>query len=338
MKALLESYDIIIVGAGPGGLQCAATLGPSGMSVLLVEKKSEIGPKVCAGGLTALNDDFSLPPELTLSFNKQYVFLNNRERVVTLAKPVRTIDRRDLGRFQLKRLQAYQNVHVLTGTRVETIGKAGLELDGGRRLKFKYLVGADGSLSLVRRFLKLENKLYYGIQYILPEKHERMVWFFEPALIGSGYAWIIPHETFSSAGVFFNPRLVSAKKAIEALGIFLDRSGIAYRGAKQEAAPVNCLYRGVEFGNIFLIGDAAGLASAATGEGIAYALTSGEEAACRIMDRSYQMKHLETILGQKQGQEKILALLDRLPALQSPLFRLFFMLAKYRTIQKHLTG
>jgi choline dehydrogenase-like flavoprotein len=48
-----ESYDVIIVGAGPGGLACARALAGSGKRVLVLEKAASLGKKICAGELTA---------------------------------------------------------------------------------------------------------------------------------------------------------------------------------------------------------------------------------------------------------------------------------------------
>ncbi|MDY6972321.1 MAG: NAD(P)/FAD-dependent oxidoreductase, partial [Thermodesulfobacteriota bacterium] len=48
---MTESYDVIIIGAGPGGLSCAGELVKSNKSVLLLEKNNIIGPKICAGGI-----------------------------------------------------------------------------------------------------------------------------------------------------------------------------------------------------------------------------------------------------------------------------------------------
>ena len=48
-----DKYDVIIVGAGPAGLSCAEVLAKGGKSVLVLEKNNEVGPKICAGGLTA---------------------------------------------------------------------------------------------------------------------------------------------------------------------------------------------------------------------------------------------------------------------------------------------
>jgi geranylgeranyl reductase len=308
------------------------------MSVLLVEKKTVVGPKVCGGGLTALCEDFAIPAEHTRAFDSQYIVLNGKERIISLAKPIRTIDRAELGRFQLEKLLAYDSIQIATGVSVATIAADHLRLTDNKTVRFRYLVGADGSASLVRRFLKLDSRIYIGMQYRIAGSFDRMVWFFEPRLIGSGYAWIMPHKTYCSAGVFFNPKRVSAKKAVEALHLFLDRSGVAYENAKLEAAPVNCLYLGTEFGRMFLAGDAAGLASATTGEGIAYALASGEFVARRIIDPSFRSGYLDGLLRHKMMQEKVLSLLDRAPLLQTPLFHMFFALAKRPRVQKHLTG
>ena len=45
-------YDVIIVGAGPGGLSCAKHLKGSGLKVLILEKSSDLGKKICSGEIT----------------------------------------------------------------------------------------------------------------------------------------------------------------------------------------------------------------------------------------------------------------------------------------------
>ncbi|MFZ3384369.1 MAG: FAD-dependent oxidoreductase, partial [Candidatus Methanoperedens sp.] len=45
-------YDVIIVGAGPGGSIAAKTCAKAGLEVLLIEKRQEIGDPVrCAEGV-----------------------------------------------------------------------------------------------------------------------------------------------------------------------------------------------------------------------------------------------------------------------------------------------
>ncbi len=334
----MDTYDVVIIGAGPAGLQCAHALGGSGQSVVVLEKKSVIGPKVCAGALTALNEGFSLPADRMRSFQKQHVVLNDRERIIPFARPLQTISRYDLGQFQLKGLAELGNVRVRTNMSVVSLSRTGLRLSDGSEVRFRFLVGADGSASLVRRYLNLPAEYYSGIHYRIPGTFDRMIWYFLPHLLGSGYAWIIPHRESLSAGVFFNPRRVAVKNAMEAVHRCLDHYGIERGSIQPESAAINCLYHGLQFGNLFLAGDAAGLASAATGEGIAYALASGEEVARRILGDMTPSPRFEALLRHKAFQEKIMSLIDSMPPLQTQLFRLYFALARFRWMQKKLAG
>ena len=49
----MESYDVVVVGAGPGGSGTALEAARRGLRVLMVEKRQEIGsPKRCGEGLS----------------------------------------------------------------------------------------------------------------------------------------------------------------------------------------------------------------------------------------------------------------------------------------------
>jgi len=43
---MTKNFDVIIVGAGPAGLECARQFEDSSLSVLLIEKNKDIGLKV----------------------------------------------------------------------------------------------------------------------------------------------------------------------------------------------------------------------------------------------------------------------------------------------------
>ena len=77
----MSLYDVIIVGAGPAGLECAFQLRDTSLSVLLLERAKVIGPKVCAGGLSS-HVTLDLPEEKTRSFSKEYYVFRNRKFVV----------------------------------------------------------------------------------------------------------------------------------------------------------------------------------------------------------------------------------------------------------------
>ena len=106
----MEKYDVIIVGAGPAGLSCAKQLGNSKLKVLLAEKNSVIGPKVCAGGLTGKSiKTLNLPDELIeFTYNKIHLFnKNNSFYIEDDSNFAYTIDRKVLGQWQLKQLNKF---------------------------------------------------------------------------------------------------------------------------------------------------------------------------------------------------------------------------------------
>jgi geranylgeranyl reductase len=244
-----------------------------------------------------------------------------------LKNPLRVIDRPRLGDHLLERVQRYPNIHISAGTPIVEIGENWAASENAK-IGFRYLVGADGSGSIVRKYLGKSNKMYAGIHYVIPGTRSEPLWFFNPQVLGSGYGWILPHRTFVSAGVFFNPKLISSENAREVLHGLLDKHGIDRRKARFEAAPVNCLYRGTRFGNIFLVGDAAGLPSAATGEGISYALVSGEDVALYLLGGKSGFRGIKEIIRYKKRQERILAIFDAFPSLQPIFFSLFVSLIK----------
>jgi geranylgeranyl reductase len=250
----MESYDVVIVGAGPAGLKCAEVLGGSGLNVLVLEKKDTVGQKTCAGGLTVLNKNFLLPFDKTLTFREYHIVLNRKEHVLASAHPIHTIDRVDLGQYQLGLVRRHENIMIRTTAAVRGITDTHILTDEGKKIAYSIRY-ADGATSSVRKYLGLENRLYMGMHYVIPEVHEKMVWIFQPGLLGSGYAWVFPHRSYTSAGVYFNPVRISAQKAREALNELLDDYGIDYRNALA-AAPVNCLYKGIKFEYLFA-GDAA---------------------------------------------------------------------------------
>jgi geranylgeranyl reductase len=109
----MESFDVIIVGAGPAGLKCAETLGNSKYKVLLLEKNSEIGPKICAGGLTGKDIEYLNLPQHLIDFhydeikfhiNNSKFYLKNKNNFAF------TIDRKNLGQWQLKNLKKLKNL------------------------------------------------------------------------------------------------------------------------------------------------------------------------------------------------------------------------------------
>lgn len=329
-----SKYDVVIIGAGPGGLACAEELKNSNFSVLLLEKNTTIGPKVCAGGLTHLDAGFDIPKDRSRPFKTQHVFVNRKEHKLQLAFPLKTISRTDLGQYQLKKLQDAKNIDIQTNNAVVEIQTEKIITQKGI-FNYKYLVGADGSASLVRKYLKLPSSLNVGLYYDLDLLSDKIEWHINTKAWGSAYLWIFPHLKHTNIGFHFNPKLISGASAKTILDQFLSDNNYAFRKETFRSAPLNYDYKGYAFGSVFLVGDAAGLVSKATGEGIAMALISGKEIARKILNPNCTTPELDSIIKIMQRHTKMSNRFDRYPGLQSTFFWLFLKMMKSQSFQKY---
>ena len=329
-------YDVVIVGAGPAGLSCAKELRGSNLKVLLVEKNKVIGPKVCAGGIT-LKDLKEIPKEiLDAVFNKVYAHYKNKTVLVERNYDlIATIDREKLGQYQLNQINKFDNTKILTGISVTKINPDNsLILSSGEEIKFEFLVGADGSNSIVRNFLKLPTKkIGICIQYILPKNLGNFELYLNNTLFGAAYLWIFPHQNYTSVGCGMSLEKMNTKKLRDNFEIWLRERGIDLTGAKFEAGIINYDYQGYKFKNIFLAGDAAGLTSGLTGEEIYTAIISGKQIAKEILELDNSKNLITEWLIQKARQEKYLFFLRRPSYFKHLLFSLFMKLIRSEKIQ-----
>jgi flavin-dependent dehydrogenase len=305
-----SSYHSIVVGAGPGGLACATVLARAGKEVLLIERRQEVGPKVCAGGITWSGLCKVLPAELMeRSFHRQHIFSPLQRLVLDSPVPViSTVDRKAMGQWMLEQAIA-AGVVVKTGIRALAVNEKHLDTSAGR-FTFRHLVGADGSTSLVRRFLGLASKrMSAGIHYLVQGDFRQMEWHLDQRLFRSGYAWIFPREGVASVGAYAGGPGIRPLELRQHLDLWAHRRGLDLSGSRLQAALINFDYQGWRFGNVFLIGDAAGLASGLTGEGIYPAIVSGEAVARTIIDHHFQAEQLERLIRKQQRHLRLLHLL-----------------------------
>jgi flavin-dependent dehydrogenase len=302
-------YHTIIIGGGPGGLTCAATLARKGVRVLLLERNHSIGTKVCAGGITWSGLARNIPERLIEKhFPRQYIH-SARQRV-RLSSPhpiISTINREKMGQWMAEEatiagadIQTNIHVHAITDHEVIT---------DSTHFSYDFLVGADGSNSLVRRHLNLPTEsIGIGFQYHIPGNYPKMIWHLDQKLFNTGYAWIFPHKDKASVGAYSCRKDLTPRALRENLHHWMEKCGIKRQGAKPEAATINFDYRGYDFGNRFLVGDAAGLASGLTGEGIYPAVLSGDTVAQRILNPTFDDSKLSCLIKKQKSHSRLLHL------------------------------
>lgn len=309
------SYDVIIVGAGPGGLACARTTASLGLKTLVLERQETIGKKVCAGGITWNGLIKNVPAEVSeRQFCQQHIFTRCQRATVTAPTPIiATVNRERLGReMALKAMAAGAEIRL--GWRVTAIDGQTVQCTNGQaksthRHACSYLVGADGSSSLIRRSLGLPVAASgVGITYQIPGKFPDMEWHLNTALFANGYSWVFPHRDSASIGAYVDARRMKASRLKTNLCRWGASRGYPLELHRAAAECINFDFRGWRFGRTFLVGDAAGLASGLTGEGIYPAIVSGEGVGRYLADSGTDLAELEKVVKKHALHARMVAL------------------------------
>jgi len=338
----VKKYNVVIIGAGPSGLRCAEVLSDSGLSVLLLEKNNRVGEKICAGGITRKGYEMLHFPEEVIEHKVTEIGLysGSYENHRMLPKPVVfTVDRRVFAEWQLKRLEG-TNVEFRKNSKVTQIRDKSIVVGDSDLIEFDFLVGSDGPNSMVRKHLKLPvEKVLATVQYIIPAKGHsgKLEIFIEPKYFKSWYAWSFPHKDSVAVGACCDPKSMSGKELKENFNDWLEKRGMDVSEAKYESYPICYDYRGLRFGNIFLAGEAAGMASGLTGEGIYQSLVSGEEVANLILNKRNNSEAFGFVLKYNKIQEKFMRFMLNIGPLRSSVANLIILFMRNPLVNKKIS-
>lgn len=313
-------YQIIIVGAGPAGAYLAYLLSQKGLSVLLLEKERLPHSKTCGGAISPrvinlMQFDLSSVIE---DFIHTAVFTHQLKRPVAIKteKPIVYMIKRE--RFDVFLIDRAKETGAIVQEdvrvdRVRVTDNAVYVHSGERQWQGKILVGADGAFSSVARSLELARPSKY-VRTLVSEKPlnpeslslYRGLIKVDYGLVPAGYAWVFPKADHLSLGVgTLSPRIKNLHlyldEVLKAEGI---TPGPEVRGW---TIPLNTKPERLHYGRALLVGDAAGLANAFTGEGIYAAIFSAYLAAdviaAQISAPKPDLQSYTRLIQEKLGSE-----------------------------------
>lgn len=314
------NYDVIVIGAGPGGSSAAHYLAKAGLKVLLLDKADFPREKTCGDGLTphalSVLDDMGILPEVQQVGHRVNGILLQSPRGETVSAPIPKRDGKPDYLLVVPRLKLDEIIRqraLASGAdfqsplRVVDVwpDERGVTVLGERA---NHLVKFRGRMSVVATGVNTRLLQTIGLIKRLPQMVVAARAYYENVLglddtvqarakdvPMPGYGWIFPtSETAANVGIGIWPSFLARnrpKSARAAFGDFVNSLSIQpILATARQIGPLKGYPIRTDFhtsptfrDRILLVGESAGLVNPLTGEGIDLALESGKLAARQMI-------------------------------------------------------
>jgi flavin-dependent dehydrogenase len=313
----MKKFDVVIIGAGLAGLQCAKLLSRQGAKILLVDRKADLTKGIHTTGIFVRKtlEDFDFPPATLGKPVRNVTLYSPKLKALNLESEKDEFRVGKMGELyksflngciqngvEFARATRYVSARVeiagvneQSNQQTETI--VNLEKNGESfAVKAKVLVGADGAQSRVARDLELDknNEWIVGYEEVwknVPLDGEPRLHCFLDAHIAPGYlAWITNdgEETHIGVGGYaekFNPREALKEFSQKIAPGFVDLQTAELVETRGGRIPVGGVLRKIANCRGLLVGDAAGAVSPLTAGGLDPCLRLSAMAANVILER-----------------------------------------------------
>jgi geranylgeranyl reductase family protein len=303
-------YDVVIVGAGPSGSTAAKNLAEKGKKVLIIDKQKFPRDKPCGGGIpTRVMKQFPYIKEFidsisygsyTHSSSLKYTLKFMRKKPF-LATVLRNDFDNALLKLALNAGATFLNNNAAKEVTIQN-DKVIILLDNNKIIESEIVLGCDGIKSIVAEKTNLCKELNETCTCVVQEQpmsekqlekyftDKKIVHLFIKTQGIAGYGWIFPKKKHINIGMGqFESALDSSKPkknlkySYEKYINFLKEKKMLpqdfpvenLKGGLLPVFPLKKTYSE----RVLLCGDAAGFINSITGEGIYYAMASGEIAA-----------------------------------------------------------
>ena len=289
----MKIWDAIVVGAGPAGCATAYDLAAAGREVLLLDRAIFPRQKACAGGLTLKTVQalrYSIEPVVRQRISHMRLERDaSRSTVLRRRSPYCYMTvRKELDDYCLRQTIAMGAQFQRIGA-IETISEddSGVALrTDGDVLRARFVVGADGVHSRVRQLIDKGNRWFwraFALEAMVPVPDaagQDLIFDFAP--VRDGYGWIFPKGDHLNVGLYSYSPDEKIDRSRLAAYISTRLAGASAEDMIGQYAGFGAPQHKILPTRIFLVGDAGGFVDPLTGEGIYFAVASGQAAAGAI--------------------------------------------------------
>lgn len=285
----MKQYDVVVIGAGLAGLQCARLLGKQGLKVLLVDRKASLDHSIHTTGIFVRRtlEDFDLPEDCLGPPVRHVRLYSPARRPLDLESPHDEFRVGRMGQLYQRLLSNCLRAGVEWLPNTRYAGHSSLKsasvvrLDGNgfsRWVSTRYIVAADGANSRIAKALDLDvnrqwivgvEEVFEGVPLIGPP---RLHCFLDPRIAPGYLAWVVHDGEEVHVGVGGYPNrfdpLTALQKFRANLGGIVDLSHSRLVERRGGRIPVGGVLQRIANPCGLLVGDAAGAVSPLTAGGL----------------------------------------------------------------------
>jgi flavin-dependent dehydrogenase len=285
----MESFDVTVIGAGLAGLELTKELSAKGLSVLLVDRKTDLSTHIHTTGIFVRKtlEDFSIPNHCLGNAVRHVRLYSPARQCLALSSPHDEFKVGRMGALYQHLLEESRNLGAVFASGTHFLGSSKsnfgsvLHLEQNKQsisVQTRFIIGADGAVSRVAKDLKLESNKEFiiGVEDVLegiPLNGEPCFEvFLEPKLAPGYIAWLVhdgEHVHLGTGGYnhAFEPAtaLETFRKSLSKQFDFSKAKQLERRGGR---IPVGGVLKNIINQRGLLLGDAAGAVSPLTAGGL----------------------------------------------------------------------